>query len=59
MASFTNSSNKAEIGGLNYFFLYLDDYLPYMTLTIFGTLIGIIGKILTNCKLCNLARPQM
>jgi hypothetical protein len=44
-----NSSNvidDTEIGGLVYFYRYFCEYFPYVTLSLSGTVFGIIGNIL-------------
>ena len=41
-----------EIGGIHYFLLFLDAYLPYVTITIIGALVGVLGNILIIGTVC-------
>ena len=47
MANISNiSSNEfSDVGGIAYFWAYISDYLPYVILVSFGTVIGVIGTI--------------
>lgn len=49
LVAYSNISNNDTdykeplIGGLAYFLIYLSDYLPYVVLNSFGTIMGIFG----------------
>ena len=47
MANISNISFNefSDVGGIAYFRAYISDYLPYVILVSFGTVIGMIGTI--------------
>lgn len=43
VSKMTNSSYLNQTGGLEFFFSYISDFLPYVILVSFGALAGVIG----------------
>lgn len=43
VSKMTNSSYLNQTGGLEFFFAYISEYLPYVILVSFGALAGVIG----------------
>jgi len=39
----TNVTTLGDIGGVQYFQMFLTDYVPYITLYMVGTIVGVIG----------------
>ena len=35
----------AEIGGLAYFLIYMSEYMPYVVISLMGTIIGVFGNL--------------